>query len=1655
MKTNHSFKKLSAALMLFAFVFSTVSPVFASGIGNGGNTAWSDGTNLGSTADFLGHNWTLYNKDANYAYVITTEILSKHRFGPSGSYANTKPSQYSTSELRPIVNNYQTEMEGYSPSVGAAGSAVLSWNDIHAGEYIANHEMLGETALNNGGSTYTTESITTDKLYILSKAEAQEGYFSTNDSRIAYYGSDATTWWLRSPNPSRTNATSGVNSSGVIFTSASDNVPYESGIRPALQINLASPLFKSFSYLFTTAEDGKSSVNVGDGFALPDAAASELTKQTKESLTFTGTASASSETATLHETVDTRVVGAIGGVVDLTNKLVDGTALKVSYSNFDTNEAKDHVAAILADNAGNYVNYAKLSTNSAEDGLVVDISKLDANTNYKLYLFSEKINGTTDDSGNTADAATRLINAGTFNSGTNTTTYKNEGLLAETYANSGLTTNLGNGFNLGFGNAQYDTKVNVGSGGGEVSGGTTIAELNANEDTVVNGFVTAEKATIASGKKITTNGVFVSDKYAAIGYGSVANESNTVSVGSSSLKRRITNVADAVNDYDAVNKKQLDEAISGGGTSNAVEYDDTAKTTVTFGDGTNNTTLTHVKAGDLSSTSTDAVNGSQLNATNIQVAGNAANITTNAGKISTLETTVGGINTNVTNLDTRVGTAEGNITTLNSTVEGINTNVTNLTTTVNGVNTNVTNLTTTVNGIDSNVSNLTTTVNGINTNVTNLDTRVGTAETNITTLNSTVSGIDTNVTNLTTTVNGINTNVTNLTTTVNGVNTNVTNLGTRVDTAETNIITLNSTVSGIDTNVTNLTTTVNGVNTNVTNLQSEVTKIINGGAGSEVKAETITTNTITTETITASGEVKGASLNSTGNLYVGGTSIFTNAATFNSTATFNGGINAGNKAITNVLADTSSDTNAVNYGQFKKAVTEATYTGGVLTLKNAGGETVLSQAISGGSGGDDPNAVHYTDATKTTVTFGDGTNNTTLTHVKAGDITSAESNDAVNGGQLYATNQLVAGNAANITTNAGKISTLETTVGDASSGLVKDVADVKSDVATVKGDVNTLKTDMTNVKSDVTNLGNTVTTLQNNVAAYDGRISTVEGSVSSLQTTVNKITSGSGEIKTQVVETKEFTVKDSSGTQTTVIDESGITTNSVAVGGNTVINESGVTTNNVTTNNVTSSNANVSNSLTVGGKVNITENGIDMGGQQIINIANGVTSATPLSASNKNAINGADLYNETRNGATGNYIAETNTTALNLKKLDDAIGKIDDGIVYKALNPDGNVAENLEALDDAIKNIEVGNVETIAGNKTSSSEKAAKATGANSIAIGYNTEVSGKEAIGAGYGNKVTGDYSTAVGYKNEISGNNSGAFGDPNIVEADASYAYGNDNRIYATSTETNGSSHVIGSNNYVKADNTFVLGNKVGTEDAPVTANNSVILGSGSKIDMSKLSDTDKQNGVISVGAEGAERRIMNVADGINPTDAATVGQLNSVAGQIENAIAPAIQNMQNQLGSVSNEVREVGAISAALAGLHFAEPSGEEGDKLVGAVAYGGYRGANAEAIGLAYKPNPNMMLSASTSISNGNDSQNAYNVGFSLKFGKGETAQTRAELKKQVKFVNEQNIALKDTVAQQGDTIAQQGAEIQTLKNDNEAIRKENAEIKEMLKKLIKK
>jgi len=106
----------------------------------------------------------------------------------------------------------------------------------------------------------------------------------------------------------------------------------------------------------------------------------------------------------------------------------------------------------------------------------------------------------------------------------------------------------------------------------------------------------------------------------ALGADSTADRANTISVGASGTERQIVNVAAGTTDTDAVNVKQMKAAIaagggSGGGSPDAVVYDTSVHNKLTLG-GTNPTTapvaLTNVAAGQITSSSTDAVNGTQL-----------------------------------------------------------------------------------------------------------------------------------------------------------------------------------------------------------------------------------------------------------------------------------------------------------------------------------------------------------------------------------------------------------------------------------------------------------------------------------------------------------------------------------------------------------------------------------------------------------------------------------------------------------------------------------------------------------------------------------------------------------------------------------------------------------------------------------------------------------------------------------------------------------------------------------------------------------------------------------------------------------------------------------------------------------------------------------
>lgn len=253
---------------------------------------------------------------------------------------------------------------------------------------------------------------------------------------------------------------------------------------------------------------------------------------------------------------------------------------------------------------------------------------------------------------------------------------------------------LGNGSQ-----ALADNAIAIGQGN-KADGVDAIALGNGSQSRGLNTIAlgTASNATgdksLALGSNSSANGI----NSVALGADSIADLDNTVSVGNSSLKRKIVNVKNGAiksDSYDAINGSQL-YAISdsvakrlGGGA--AVDVDDGTVTAPTYNlkngsknnvgaalavldentlqwdqtkgkysaaHGTSSPTasvITDVADGTISASSKEAVNGSQLKATNDDVEANTANIATNTSNIATNTANIATNTTNITNLTDSVG----------------------------------------------------------------------------------------------------------------------------------------------------------------------------------------------------------------------------------------------------------------------------------------------------------------------------------------------------------------------------------------------------------------------------------------------------------------------------------------------------------------------------------------------------------------------------------------------------------------------------------------------------------------------------------------------------------------------------------------------------------------------------------------------------------------------------------------------------------------------------------------------------------------------------------------------------------------------------------------------------------------------------------------
>ena len=457
-------------------------------------------------------------------------------------------------------------------------------------------------------------------------------------------------------------------------------------------------------------------------------------------------------------------------------------------------------------------------------------------------------------------------------------------------------------------------------------------------------------------------------------------------------------------------------------------------------------------------------------------------------------------------------------------------------------------------------------------------------------------------------------------------------------------------------------------------------------------------------------------------------------------------------------------------------------------------------------------------------------------------------------------------------------------------------------------------------------------------------------------------------------------------------------------------------------------------------------------------------------------ISGAKVYAEVRPAKDGNYILTKNTTADNLKALDDAIGsnkdiattggtiqngksvnenlKLLDGQVMTntkaisdlsttvttkdtelekkigTLDKDGNVikvennvSQNLAALDNAITSSVTPNVQHL---KDITRSEGATATGENSLALGdkshadgdssisfgTNATASAANAVSIGTGSTVTGDNSIAVGTGHTVHGQNSGAFGDPDNIHGDNSYSFGNSNVI----GDHDAGDGAIGNNTFIVGNHNTVTGDNtfVVGNNVTTSANNAVVLGNNS---------TATEDGVVSVGSEENQRRIVNVAAGEKDTDAVNVSQL-------KKAMQGNALEVNDALNNLDQRINKVGAGAAALAALH--PETFDPSNKLNFAIGYGHYKNANAGAFGAFYKPNQDTTVSAGSTFGNGNP---MVNMGVSFKIGKrGQSLAanaSNAELVQEVNHLRAQNNRYEEKFEAQEKKIADLEEKMQKL------------------------
>ncbi|HCB4989398.1 TPA: trimeric autotransporter adhesin SadA [Salmonella enterica subsp. enterica serovar Miami] len=1007
----------------------------------------------------------------------------------------------------------------------------------------------------------------------------------------------------------------------------------------------------------------------------------------------------------------------------------------------------------------------------------------------------------------------------------------------------------------------------------------------------------------------------------ALGAGSTALEDNSVAVGNSTTQRQITYVAKGdinANSTDAVTGAQIyslsqsvADRLGGGasvnsdGTVNAPLYKvgtgiynnvgsalSALNTSITnteasvaglaedalLWDGNtsafsanhsgSDSKITNLAAGTLAADSTDAVNGSQLFDTNEKVDQNTADITTNTDSI----------NQNTTDI-------AANTASINQNTTDIATNTTN----INSLSNSVTTLTDDALLWDGSASAFSANHSGSDSKITNLAAGTLAADStdavNGSQLFATNENVSQNTTDIAANTDSINQNTTDIAANTTSINQNTTDI-------TTNTASINQNTTDIATN----TTSINSLSDSVTTLTDDALlwDAASGAFsakhnGSDSKITNLAAGTLAADSTDA---VNGSQLFATNeNVSQNTTDIATNTTSINNlsnsvttltddallwdaaSGAFNANRNGNASKIINVAAgDLSEDsTDAVNGSQLYETNQRVDQNTSAIADINTSITNLSSDNLSWNETTSSFSASH-----------GSSTTNK-ITNVAAGEL-SEGSTDAVNGSQLFETNEKVdqnttdiAANTTNITQNSTAIENLNTSVSDINTsitGLTDNALLWDEDIGAFSA-----------------NHGGSISKITNVAAGALSEDSTDAVNGSQLYETNQKVdqnTSAIADINTSITNlgTDALSWDDEEGAFSASHGTSGtnkitnVAAGEIASDSTDAVNGSQLYETNML---ISQYNESISQLAGDTSETYITENG----------------TGVKYIRTNDNGLEGQDAY-ATGNGATAVGYNAVASGASSLALGENSSSSIEGSIAL------GSGSTSNRAISSGIRATSVTSDGVVIGYNTTDRELlGALSLGTDGVSYRQITNVAdGSEAQDA----VTVRQLQNAIG----AVATTPTKYYHANSTEED-SLAVGTDSLAMGAKTIVNADAGIgIGLNTLVMADaiNGIAIGSNARANHA-----NSIAMGNGSQTTRGAQTDYTAYNmdtpqnsvGEFSVGSEDGQRQITNVAAGSADTDAVNVSQLKVTDSRVA-ANTESINNLNTQVSSLDTRVTNI---------------------------------------------------------------------------------------------------------------------------------------------------